>query len=477
MNGPPSLRRLPPTKRKKAAEGTDAGGAQRVMRKANGEVSAQDGAGLSGILQRAANSSSSALPDGLRDRFEASTGQDLGGVKVHTGPDSAAAAQAVNARAFAHGQSIHFDSGEYAPGSASGDRLIAHEVFHTLQSPQAASGDGIEVSSAGDAAEVEADRGADAMVAGEQAPDAGGAAPGVIHREERPNSYAEGKGIDRTDRSWADGTALDTREWDQFQEKCSGVASKAQALATIAGISIPGRSSSVVESLLKNTKSKFAVGVELREAKVAYLKSKIDHLEGITQGIGLTVIEEIRIRLVQQELDVEQADLDAYEGQYVKAWFKTIKDAAAITGKIDEFFNGGDDVVAKLSAAAGELMPEKFTSLTDAFAKIDKASQIVNLGAELMDRSALDTFMSDPNFETAAMWGEKVGAVFASASGLAAGLPPPWADVVEGSMQMPAAVIGQFTGLMRDHIARIDEMTTDVHHGKSELLAPGTSQE
>ena len=115
-----------------------------------------------------------ALPDGLRTRFEGSLGTDLSDVRVHTGGEAPAAA---SARAFAMGSDIHFGAGEYQPGSASGDRLIAHEVAHTVQ--QRGGGGGaqfkLEVSQPGDALEIEADRAADAMVSGEAATVSAGA--------------------------------------------------------------------------------------------------------------------------------------------------------------------------------------------------------------------------------------------------------------------------------------------------------------
>src|SRR4051812_9394422 len=78
-------------------------------------------------------SSGEPLPAGLRERAEASTGADLGGVRVHTGAASQDAAAAIGARAYAHGSDIHFGAGEYRPGTRDGDLLAAHEIAHTVQ--------------------------------------------------------------------------------------------------------------------------------------------------------------------------------------------------------------------------------------------------------------------------------------------------------------------------------------------------------
>ena len=132
-----------------------------------------------------------ALPDGLRNKFEQSLGADLSSVRVHDGADSAASANAFGAKAYTLGNDIHFGAGHYDPTSAAGEHLLAHEVAHTVQQAGGA-GKGaqfkLEVSSAGDAHEVEADRAADAMVSGARASVSG--AVGLarkIMREEAEN--------------------------------------------------------------------------------------------------------------------------------------------------------------------------------------------------------------------------------------------------------------------------------------------------
>ena len=111
------------------------------------------------------------LPPQLQQRFETSLGSPLHGVRVHSGAASAAAADAVDARAFAVGQDIHFGAGEYDPGSAVGQRLLAHEVAHTVQQGHGAPAlqPQLRTSTPGDRDEREADAAADAMVAGQPA--------------------------------------------------------------------------------------------------------------------------------------------------------------------------------------------------------------------------------------------------------------------------------------------------------------------
>ena len=146
------------------------------VRDANGVASNADAA-----VSRAESSSGNPLPLDLRRRFEDSLGASLSRVRVHTGPESAAAARAVSARAYTVGQDIHFGEGHFAPSDASGIHLLAHEVAHTVQNQGAAvqRTGAFDVSSPGDAAEVEAERAADAMVATSGATTVGHAGPAV----------------------------------------------------------------------------------------------------------------------------------------------------------------------------------------------------------------------------------------------------------------------------------------------------------
>lgn len=73
------------------------------------------------------------LPRSLRGFFEHGLQTDLGQVRVHTGGQAAQAAQAVHARAFTAGRDVVFGSGEYAPESREGQRLLAHELVHVVQ--------------------------------------------------------------------------------------------------------------------------------------------------------------------------------------------------------------------------------------------------------------------------------------------------------------------------------------------------------
>lgn len=74
-----------------------------------------------------------ALSPAQRHAFEDRLGADLGEVRVHADTQAAQLAGALHARAFTYGADIFFDTGEYTPGTAAGQALLAHELVHTVQ--------------------------------------------------------------------------------------------------------------------------------------------------------------------------------------------------------------------------------------------------------------------------------------------------------------------------------------------------------
>ena len=121
------------------------------------------------------------LPQTTRERMEGALGTDLSAVRVHTGPQVARAAEAINAEAFTAGQDIYFGAGRYEPGSEGGQRLLAHELTHTVQ--QRGGGAGLApsggVSRPGDPQEVEAEAVAERVMRGEAAGTVSRSAGGV----------------------------------------------------------------------------------------------------------------------------------------------------------------------------------------------------------------------------------------------------------------------------------------------------------
>jgi hypothetical protein len=97
----------------------------RLMRKAD-----DGGAGGQPGVPKGAGAS---LPSSVRAKMEPRLGADLSGVRIHTGGESAKAAQGFGARAFTVGSDVHFNAGEFSPGTKEGDKLLAHELTHVVQ--------------------------------------------------------------------------------------------------------------------------------------------------------------------------------------------------------------------------------------------------------------------------------------------------------------------------------------------------------
>jgi hypothetical protein len=73
------------------------------------------------------------LPESVRAFFEQRFGHDFRNVKLHKDASAADSVDDYGAKAYTIGENIVFASGEYAPESTSGRRLLAHELTHVVQ--------------------------------------------------------------------------------------------------------------------------------------------------------------------------------------------------------------------------------------------------------------------------------------------------------------------------------------------------------
>jgi len=69
----------------------------------------------------------------IREPMEQAFGADFNGVHIHTDSEADGLNRQINAKAFTTGHDIFFRDGEYSPSSASGQKLIAHELTHVVQ--------------------------------------------------------------------------------------------------------------------------------------------------------------------------------------------------------------------------------------------------------------------------------------------------------------------------------------------------------
>lgn len=119
------------------------------------------------------------LPPSMRAFFEPRFDADFSLVRVHTNSAAAEAAGAIQAKAFTSGQDVAFAAGEYVPDSATGRKLLAHELTHTLQQQNGAAAPASgPMSRRSDAAKRKADGMADTR---EEARPSG--RPAAIHRQ------------------------------------------------------------------------------------------------------------------------------------------------------------------------------------------------------------------------------------------------------------------------------------------------------
>ena len=119
------------------------------------------------VVHDVLRSSGRPLDRDTRALMEPRFGHDFSRVRVHTDARAASAARAANAHAFTVGQDIVFDRGQFDTGSKAGQRLLAHELTHTLQQPSAASAANaaeLTVGAATDSLEAQADAVANAVI-------------------------------------------------------------------------------------------------------------------------------------------------------------------------------------------------------------------------------------------------------------------------------------------------------------------------
>lgn len=161
-----------------------------IHRKESGGAPGTGGVAAAAVGHAQEHSAGAPLDGATRNRMEGAFGADFSAVRVHSDGAAGDAAKDVNAHAFASGSDIFFDHGKYQPGSEGGDKLIAHELAHVVQTGGRAAGaatktapGAVSVSSASDAAEQAADRAAEAVSRGERVGDVGTAAAGTVHRD------------------------------------------------------------------------------------------------------------------------------------------------------------------------------------------------------------------------------------------------------------------------------------------------------
>jgi nucleoid-associated protein YgaU len=145
------------------------------MRPSGRETPAADAVGPAQapqLVQEVLRSPGHPLDPVTRAALEPRFGHDFNRVRIHTDEPAARSARAVEALAYTVGHHVVFASGQYAPETSQGRRLLAHELAHTLQQgpwhgPPAG---GLVIGSPTDEAEEEAEATAVVVASGLSAP-------------------------------------------------------------------------------------------------------------------------------------------------------------------------------------------------------------------------------------------------------------------------------------------------------------------
>ena len=111
-------------------EECDACREKRLQRKAVGDTSVNQAPVLA---HKVLDSPGQSLDAETRRFFESRFGHDFGRIRIHADAQAAESARSVQALAYTVGDRVVFGSGQYAPRTDSGRRLIAHELAHTIQ--------------------------------------------------------------------------------------------------------------------------------------------------------------------------------------------------------------------------------------------------------------------------------------------------------------------------------------------------------
>ena len=134
----------------------------------------------------------------VRTGMEQAFRTEFSSVRVHADGAAAASAQAVQAHAYTVGDEIVFGAGQYQPGSAPGQRTLAHELTHVLQQRSGPvsgtpTGDGISLSDPSDSFERSAEANADRIMSGapSNAASADGAGGSSVQRQGAPEEEEE----------------------------------------------------------------------------------------------------------------------------------------------------------------------------------------------------------------------------------------------------------------------------------------------
>ena len=105
-------------------------------KRTSGQVAGVNNQDIPSIVNEVLRSPGEPLDKDIRAFMEPRFGHDFSQVRVHTDERAAESARAVNALAYTVGRDIVSGTGRYDPGNTGGQKLLAHELAHTIQQSQ-----------------------------------------------------------------------------------------------------------------------------------------------------------------------------------------------------------------------------------------------------------------------------------------------------------------------------------------------------
>lgn len=131
------------------------------------------------------------LPPDTRTLMESRFGQDFSAVRVHADAAAQRSVDTVDALAYTAGTHIAFGPGRFAPGTAAGKQLIAHELAHVAQHGKRMAQVPLTMDTpAADRFELEAQRAAGEVVRGQPARVTAGDSSGQVRRNGKGSAGA-----------------------------------------------------------------------------------------------------------------------------------------------------------------------------------------------------------------------------------------------------------------------------------------------
>jgi hypothetical protein len=102
-------------------------------KKSSGQASITQAQDVPLIVQDVLRSPGQPLDSATRAFMEPRFGHDFSGVRVHTDSKAGESARAVKSLAYTLEKDLVFETGQYVPSMAAGQRLLAHELTHVVQ--------------------------------------------------------------------------------------------------------------------------------------------------------------------------------------------------------------------------------------------------------------------------------------------------------------------------------------------------------